>query len=73
MNIFQLLITRVDARGRAVASGQSITGVWFGLDESVTLVSIPSFEWTISQRSVEDFGFGARTAGCFRQHLSEEG
>ncbi len=40
MNIFQL--PQVDARGRAVASEQSITAVWFGLDGSVTLVSIPS-------------------------------
>ena len=48
MNIIQVpIIDRVDARGRAVASEQSITAVWFGLDGSVTLVSIPSFDWTI--------------------------
>lgn len=40
MNIFQL--PRADARGRAVASEQSIIDVWFGLDGSVALVLVPS-------------------------------
>lgn len=30
-----------------MVSEQPITDVWFGLDGSVALVSVPSFEWTI--------------------------